>query len=309
MRLLFLGAGGTGGYFGGRAAQAGADVTFLVREARAQKLRAQGLRIESPRGDAVVAAQVVTEGELEGAYDVVVISCKAYDLPSAIAAIRPAVGPDTAILPIMNGVLQYDTLDAEFGAARVLGGLCQINATLGPEGQVRHLGQHAVFVYGERAGDPRSARCVALEAALAGADFTNRLSSDIQQDVWEKYVFLTTLAAATCLMRGPVGQIVSTDDGEAIVRDLLRECQQVAAASGHAVRSEADAAALKVLTDRQSPMTASMFRDLSQGARVEADHIVGDMVHRGRTLGLDTPALRMAYAHLQVYQARRAIGA
>src|SRR5690606_39791521 len=122
-------------------AQAGADVTFLLREARAQKLRAQGLRIESPRGDAVVAAQVVTEGELEGAYDVVVISCKAYDLPSAIAAIRPAVGPDTAILPIMNGVLQYDTLDAEFGAARVLGGLCQINATLGPRSEERRVGK------------------------------------------------------------------------------------------------------------------------------------------------------------------------
>ena len=309
MRLLFLGAGGTGGYFGGRAAQAGADVTFLLREARAQKLRAQGLRIESPRGDAVVAAQVVTEGELEGAYDLVVISCKAYDLPSAIAAIRPAVGPDTAILPIMNGVLQYDTLDAEFGAARILGGLCQINATLGPEGQVRHLGQHASLVYGERAGEPRSARCAALETALAGAAFSSRLSSAIQQDVWEKYVFLTTLAAATCLMRGPVGQIVSTDDGESIVRDLLRECQQVAAASGHTVRAEADAAALKVLTDRDSAMTASMFRDLRQGARVEADHIVGDMVHRGRTLGLDTPVLRVAYAHLQVYQAQRGIGA
>jgi len=309
MRLLFLGAGGTGGYFGGRAAQAGADVTFLVREARAQKLRAQGLRIESPRGDAVVQPQVATTADLHGPYDIVVLSCKAYDLPSAIEAIRPAVGPDTAILPIMNGVLQYDTLDAEFGASRVLGGLCQINATLGPDGQVRHLGQHAAFVYGERAGEPRSARCVALEAALADAAFNSRLSPAIQQDIWEKYVFLTTLAAATCLMRGAVGQIVSTDDGEAIVRDMLRECQQVAAASGHTVRAEADAAALKVLTDRESPMTASMFRDLSQGGAVEADHIVGDMVHRARTLGLDAPCLRMAYAHLQVYQARRAIGA
>ena len=309
MRLLFLGAGGTGGYFGGRAAQAGADVTFLVREGRAQTLSAQGLRIESPRGDAVLAPQLVTASEIDGPYDLVVLSCKAYDLPSAIEAIRPAVGPDTAILPIMNGVLQYDALDAEFGAARVLGGLCQINATLGPEGQVRHLGKHAAFVFGERAGEPRSTRCVALEAALADAAFSSRLSTAIQQDIWEKYIFLTTLAAATCLMRGAVGQIVSTDDGEAIVRDLLRECQQVAVASGYTLRAEADAAALKVLTDRESAMTASMFRDLSQDAPVEADHIVGDMVHRGRTLGLDVPYLRVAYAHLQVYQARRAIGA
>src|SRR5690606_5465859 len=269
MRLLFLGAGGTGGYFGGRAVQAGADVTFLVREARAQKLRAEGLRIESPRGDAVIKPRIVTAAELDGPYDVVVLSCKAYDFASAVDAIRPAVGPDTAILPIMNGVLQYDALDAEFGAARVLGGLCQINASLGPQGQVRHMGQHALLVYGERAGEPRSARCVALESALADAGFDSRLSDAILQDICEKFVFLATLAAATCLMRGAVGQIVSTDDGEAIMRDLLRECQQVAAASGHTVRAAADAAALKVLTDRQSPVTASMFRDLSQGGKVE----------------------------------------
>src|SRR5690606_18592655 len=129
MRLLFLGAGGTGGYFGGRAVQAGADVTFLVREARAQKLRAEGLRIESPRGDAVIKPAICTAAERVGPYDVVVLSCKADDFASAVDAIRPAVRPDTALLPIMSGVLQYDALDAEFGAARVLGGLCQINAS------------------------------------------------------------------------------------------------------------------------------------------------------------------------------------
>ena len=305
MRLLFLGAGGTGGYFGGRAAQAGADVTFLVREARAQKLRAEGLKIESPRGDAVVRPQLATANDLKAGYDVVVLSCKAYDLASAIEAIRPAVGPDTAILPIMNGMLQYDALDAEFGASRVLGGLCRINATLGAQGQVKHLGQHAVFVYGERAGEPRSARCTALEAALADAAFTSRLSTEIQQDVWEKYVFLTTMASATCLMRGSVGQIASTDSGEDILRSLLKECQQVAAASGHAVRAEANDSALKILTDRQSSMTASMYRDLSLNAPVEADHIIGDMVRRAGVLQLDVPYLRVAYTHLQVYQAQR----
>lgn len=306
MRLLFLGAGGTGGYFGGRAVQAGADVTFLVREARAQKLRADGLQIESPLGNAVVQPKLVIADELDAAYDVVVLSCKAYDLPSAIEAIRPAIGPDTAILPIMNGVLQYDALDVEFGASRVLGGLCQINATLGAQGQVKHLGQHASFVFGERAGEPRSARGTALEAALSEAAFTSRLSMDIQQDIWEKYVFLTTLASATCLMRGTVGQIAATDAGEDVLRGLLRECQQVAAASGHAVRAEADNFALKVLIDRDSSMTASMFRDLSLNGAVEADHIVGDMIRRAGVLQLDVPYLRVAYTHLQVYQAQRA---
>lgn len=306
MRLLFLGAGGTGGYFGGRAAQAGADVTFLVREPRAARIRDQGLRIQSPLGDVTLQPKLVTQQTLDGHYDVIVLSCKAYDLTSAIEAIRPAVGPDTAVLPIMNGVLQYDVLDREFGAHRVLGGLCQINATLGPEGEVVHLGKHANIVFGERAGPARSERGVALEQALAGGEYVSRLSDDIYQDIWEKYVMLTTLAAATCLMRGSVGQIASTDDGIDILKGLLQESQAVAAASGHAVRPEADAASQKLISDRTQPMTASMFRDLRQGAQVEADHIVGDMVHRARTLGVDATYLRVAYAHLQVYQAQRA---
>jgi len=306
MRLLFLGAGGTGGYFGGRAAQAGADVTFLVREPRAARISEQGLRIQSPLGDVTLHPKVVTQQTLQGHYDVVVLSCKAYDLASAIDAIRPAIGPDTAVLPIMNGVLQYDVLDREFGPQRVLGGLCQINATLGPEGEVVHLGKHANIVFGERAGAPRSERCVALEQALAGGEYVSRLSEDIYQDIWEKYVMLTTLAAATCMMRGSVGQIASTDDGIGILLSLLKETQAVAAASGYAVRPEADAAAQKLMTDRTQPMTASMFRDLRQGLPVEADHIVGDMIHRARALGVDATYLRVAYAHLQVYQAQRA---
>ncbi|MBO9330797.1 2-dehydropantoate 2-reductase [Achromobacter pulmonis] len=308
MRLLFLGAGGTGGYFGGRAAQAGADVTFLVREPRAARLREQGLRIQSPLGDATLHPKLATRDTLEGAYDVVVLSCKAYDLASAIEAIRPAVGPDTAVLPIMNGVLQYEVLDQAFEPHRVLGGLCQINATLGPEGEVVHLGKHAAIVFGERAGPARSARCEALEQALAGGEYTSRLSTAIYQDIWEKYVFLTTLAAATCMMRGSVGQIASTDDGVDILTTLLQESQAVAAASGHAVRPEADASARKILTDPAQAMTASMFRDLRQGLPVEADHIVGDMVRRARTLGVDATYLRAAYTHLQVYQAQRAAG-
>ena len=306
MRMLFLGAGGTGGYFGGRAAQAGADVTFLVREPRAARIREQGLRIKSPLGDATLQPQLVTQQTLQGSYDVVVLSCKAYDLASAIEAIRPAVGPDTAVLPIMNGVLQYDVLDREFEPHRVLGGLCQINATLGPEGEVVHLGKYANIVFGERAGPARSERCVALEQALAGGEYVSRLSTDIYQDIWEKYVFLTTMAAATCLMRGTIGQIASSDDGIDIMTGLLQESQAVAAASGHAVRPEADASARKLIGDRTQPVTASMFRDRSQGLPVEADHIVGDMVRRARTLGVDATYLRTAYAHLQVYQAQRA---
>ncbi|ARP79435.1 2-dehydropantoate 2-reductase [Bordetella genomosp. 8] len=305
MRMLFLGAGGTGGYFGGRAAQAGVDVTFLVRDARAAALREKGLRLRSPRGDATIHPGIVTAGDLGGDYDVVVLSCKAYDLGSAIAAIAPAVGPGTVVLPIMNGMAHYDVLDGKFGAQRVLGGLCQISATLGPEGEVVHMGEHASFVFGERAGEPRSERCVALEGALAQADFSSRLSTSIHQDCWEKYVFLCSLAAGTCLMRGSVGEIASTADGQGVLLGLLDEAQAVSAAAGYPVRPPADAAARKLFTDTGSPVTASMFRDLRQGLRVEGDHIVGDMIARGAATGVATPYLRVAYSHLQVYQNQR----
>ncbi|WP_454688003.1 2-dehydropantoate 2-reductase [Achromobacter aloeverae] len=308
MRLLFLGAGGTGGYFGGRAAEAGLDVTFLVREPRAARLREQGLRIKSPLGDSVVHPKLVTAETLDGHYDVVVLSCKSYDLESAMDAIAPAMGPDSAVLPIMNGLSHFEALEQRFGPHRVLGGLCQIIATLGPDGEVVQMGKGATLVFGERAGDPRSDRCLALESALAKANFTSRLSTDIHQENWEKFVFLCTLAAATCLMRGPVGLIVRSDDGAGIILSMLAEAQAIAAASGFKVRPDADASARKVLSDRDSPVTASMFRDLSQGLRVEADHIVGDMVKRGAALGIDAPYLRVAYSHLQVYQAQRDAG-
>ncbi|CAM3612507.1 2-dehydropantoate 2-reductase [Bordetella sputigena] len=305
MRMLFLGAGGTGGYFGGRAAQAGVDVTFLVRDARAAKLREQGLRLRSPRGDATVHPKVVTANDLDGHYDVIVLSCKAYDLASAVTAITPAVGPESAVLPIMNGMAHYDALDNTFGARRVLGGLCQISATLGPEGEIVHMGQQASLVFGERTGEARSERCVALESALAPADFSSRLSDAIYQDCWEKYVFLCTLAAGTCLLRGSVGEIASTRDGQAVMLGLLEEAQAVSAAAGYRVRPPADAAARKLFADAGSPVTASMFRDLRQGLRVEGDHIVGDMIARGAAAGIATPYLRVAYSHLQVYQNRR----
>jgi 2-dehydropantoate 2-reductase len=306
MRILFLGAGGTGGYFGGRAAQAGADITFLVRDARAERLRADGLVIKSGAGDAVVKPRLVTAATLESGYDAVVLSCKAYDLDSALDAIAPAVGPDTVVLPIMNGVLHYEVLDSRFGAHRVLGGLCNIVATLNPAGQVVHSGRTASLTLGERSGEPNSARALALAAELRKSDlFTTKLSSDIYQDIWEKFVFLATLAASTCLFRGPVGTISSTDDGEEIMRAMLAECQSVAAASSHPVRADAHDTALTWITDKQSRVTASMYRDLAGGGPVEADAIVGDMVHRAKTVGLETPYLRAAYCHLQVYQQLR----
>jgi 2-dehydropantoate 2-reductase len=305
MRVLVLGAGGTGGYFGGRLAEAGADITFLVRPKRAAKLAETGLRIKSPAGDATVPVKTVTADSLSGSWDLVILSCKAYGLAEAITDITPAVGPNTSVLPILNGLAHYQFLDAAFGHERVLGGLSHIFATLGPEGEVLMLGPIHRLTFGERNGGT-SPRTAAIAALCANAKFDSVHSAELMQDAWEKYVLLATLAGMTCLMRADIGTIMSTDDGDSICREMYGECSKVAEAAGHLPRPTARDLALGFVTDPNSRQTASMLRDLEGGGRTEGTHIIGDMLHRARSFGIDAPLLRVANAHLQAYEIRRA---
>lgn len=311
MRMLVLGAGGTGGYFGGRLAQSGADVTFLVRPARATQLAQHGLQIRSPLGDADFPVAHVAAEELkmlatEKPFDLVLLSCKAYDLDSSLAAIAPAVGPQTTVMPILNGLLHYAALDARFGRERVLGGLCFISAMKGPDGEVLHLGKPASITFGEREGDPDSARVRNFARLCERAGLDHLASPDIDQQLWIKYSFLTTLAAGTCLMRASVGRIVAGEGGSDFMHALYRECLAVAEAAGQPVPESSQATALATLTQADSPVKASMLRDLEAGQRVEAAHIVGDMLHRARSSGIPAPLLTAAWCHLQAYEAERA---
>ena len=307
MRLMILGAGGTGGYFGGRLAQAGVDATFLVRPARAALLRERGLRIRSPLGDADIAVQAVTADELAHAapFDLVLLSCKAYDLDSAMDAIAPAVAAGARVLPLLNGLRHYEALDARFGFANVPGGLCFISATLGADGEILHLGKPASMTFGEREGQAPDARLQALAAACTQAGIDHMHTPDIAQAQWAKYSFLTALAAGTCLMRAPIGTLVAGEGGVEFMTALHGECLAVAAASGQPIPAAAQASARETLTAAGSPMKASMLRDLEAGQRVEAAHIVGDMVHRAAAHGIATPHLQAAWVHLQAYEAQR----
>ncbi|MBM3356700.1 MAG: 2-dehydropantoate 2-reductase [Betaproteobacteria bacterium] len=304
MKVLVLGAGGIGGYFGGRLAQAGADATFLVRERRAEQLARDGLTIRSPFGDARLSVQTVLAGHLTPVYDIVLITCKAYDLEAAMAAIAPAVGPETALVPVLNGVRHIEDLEARFGPQRVLGGLVQIAATLAPGGEVHHLNKLHLLVFGERDGS-LTPRGEAFARVCASALFESRLSRTIYLELWEKFVFLATLAGMTCLMRASVGAIMKAADGEALMRDMLEECRKVAATSGTPPRAEAMARYAGLLTERDSSFTASMLRDMEREGPIEGEHIVGDMLRRARKFGISAPLLRAAYAHLQAYEATR----
>lgn len=311
MRILILGAGGTGGYFGGRLAQAGVDVTFLVRSARAAQLDRDGLRIRSALGDADLAVAHVTADALPALaaahpFDLVLLSCKAYDLGSALEAVAPAMAPSTTVMPILNGLRHYAALDARFGAGAVLGGLCFISAMKGQAGEVRHFGTPASMTFGER--DPArngSARSLAFEAACVQAGFEHLRSVDFMQAAWNKFTFLATLAAATCLMRASIGRIVASDGGAGFLEALHDECLAIARAAGQPVSSQDAGQARTQLTQPGSPLTASMLRDLESGQDVEASQIVGDMVARARAAGIVTPHLDAAWIHLQCYRSRR----
>lgn len=304
MKILVLGAGATGGYFGGRMAAAGADVSFLVRPSRAERLRSGPLKIESPMGDVAVSATAVTAEAIEPNYDIVVLSCKAYDLDAAIADITPAIGSDTRILPLLNGIAHLDRLDAAFATKRVLGGLCQIAATLLADGTIRHLNQTHLLVFGPRQPD-QEAVCAGLAEAIASAAFDKRHSEVILLEMWEKWVLLAALAAATCLMRASIGDIVAAPHGAAIIREILAECVEVATAAGFAPREAALTNIRGLLTEPGSTFTASMLRDVEAGNRVEADHILGDLIARAGASNVFTPRLHTAYCHLKAYENRR----
>ena len=306
MRILVVGAGATGGYFGGRLLQHGRDVTFLVRETRAAALARHGLVIHSATGDAhLPAPPTVLADDLHQPYDLILLSCKAYSLEQVMADIAPAVGPQTAILPLINGMRQLDLLDARFGAQHVLGGQCVIAATLDAQGAVQHLNQSHSLTFGERDGRA-SERMQRITQAFADAGFDARPSANVLQDMWDKWVFLASLAGITCLMRGPVGDIVAAPGGRAAALALLEECRVVAERSGHAPGEAALQRARGVLTEPGSTLTASMLRDLQHGHAIEADHVIGDMLARAGHKHVERSLLAVVYAHLKVYEAGRA---
>jgi 2-dehydropantoate 2-reductase len=299
-RILILGAGATGGYFGARLIEAGADVTFLVRPHRAALLAERGLRVLRSDGDFARPVRAVTAAD--GAYDLVVVSCKAYDLDAAIEAIDPAVGAHTRVLPLLNGLRHLDVLDAAFGAARVLGGLCHVSATLEADGAIRRFGALERLTYGSRDGTPVPA---AVDAALRAIGPQAVASADVVGAMWDKFAFIATLAGATCLMRGAVGEIVAADGGAALIRRLYGECTAVAARSGHPLGAAAADAALGILAAPGSPLKSSMLRDLERGARTECEHVLGDLHARAQAHAVDALLLAAALAHLRVYERRR----
>jgi len=302
LRILVLGAGALGGYFGGRLQQAGAQVGFLVRPARAAALRHDGLRIESPFGSVRLDVAIMTNPVPN--WDVVLLACKAYDLSAAIEAVRPAISDRVAILPLLNGLAHFEQLDAAFGANRVLGGLAKIQATMEPDGTIRHLNDWCSLIFGERDGR-ESQRVQALAAVAAAAPgVLSQPVPDIAYRLWEKLVHLGTAAIGTVLLRAAVGEIVRAG-GTAFLHDLLEKNAAIAAARGFPMQGPFLAEYRALFADPTSNYRTSMLRDLEAGRPIEAEHIIGYLHAAAVSAGIDAGAHALALLHARAYAERR----
>ncbi|MBU5376290.1 MAG: ketopantoate reductase family protein [Pantoea sp.] len=299
MRILIVGAGATGGYFGARLAQAGRDVTFLVRERRFRQLSENGLVLRTPQGVEKLQPQLAQAGSLRDPYDLIILTVKSFALAQAIEDIAPAVGEQTLIMPILNGMRHFDTLRDRFGD-KVIGGLVKINATLGEQGEVvRMTSLHQIY-YGALDGR-NDARLQRVDEALRAASVDTIFSDNIIGELWEKWLLLSTLGAVCCLARGDTQQALSAEGGEALLRGIFSEVLATITADGYQPRPAVTAKILELLSNPATPMTSSMYRDLCQGFDIEAEQVIGNLVKRAARNGVSVPLLNAVNVNLQVY--------
>jgi 2-dehydropantoate 2-reductase len=302
MRVLVVGAGATGGYFGGRLAQMGRDVTFLVRSARKAQIEASGLQIVSPHGDATVHPKLVTADTIDHPFDLILLTVKAFSLNAALDDLAAAVGPHSMILPVLNGMRHVPTITERFGASVLLGGVARIAGQLDAEGRVLHLAPFQELIYGEMDGS-ESDRLARVDALMQGAVFDARTSTRIVHEMWLKWVFLASLGGITCLARGTVGEIEAAG-GAAIATGFVDELVAIASAVGEVPSEKYVAGTKAALTARGSSLTASMYRDLQAGFRLEDDEILGDLLTLAQRHHIATPLLQAARVQLAINQAR-----
>jgi 2-dehydropantoate 2-reductase len=308
VKIAVMGTGALGGYFGARLAEAGEEVTFIARGAQLAALRADGLAVESPRGNLrLERVRATDDAKSIGPVDVVLFTVKLWSTEEAARALAPLIGRDTAVLSLQNGVDAYDVLSRFVGREHVMGAVCYISAVLDRPGVVQHAGQMARIVFGELDGR-KTARAEALLAACARArsGFDAELSADVERAIWEKFVFIVGLSGLTTLTRSSIGPVRSDPETRALLLDVMRETVAVGRAKD--VKLEPDFAdkRLSFIDTLPPEMTSSMLRDLERGNRLEVKWLSGAVARLGRDLGIETPANRAVYAALKLHADGRA---
>lgn len=297
MRILIIGAGATGGAFGTRLIEAGRDVTFLVRPGRAEALARDGLTLQAPDGRRTHRVRALTEIEPGSSYDLVIVAVKAPALEGVLATAEPAIGPETVIVPFLNGMDHLDALERAY-PGRVLGGLVKIVATVDESGAVVQMTPLSTMTIGPLHGTPVPD---AVREALDVPGVRLDVDESVETRLWEKWAFIASAGVITCLFRGTIGDILAAG-GEGHILRAIAETEDVARAAGHPVGERSHGQSVAMLTEPRSSFTSSLYRDLQHGDPAEAEHIIGGMAARARALGVATPLLDAALLQLRTHR-------
>jgi len=302
MKILVVGAGGIGGYFGGRLLEKGEDVTFLVRQNRKKQLETQGLNIESEHGNYRTSPNLLVAGESSEPFDVIIITTKSYQLDGAIEDIKQYASSDTMVLPLLNGIAHVDRLIEAFGEQSVIGGLCFIETTLNAEGTIVQTSPIHDLVFGELSGQ-KSERISNLQAAFADTKANFILSENIQQDMWHKYSFITAMSGVTTLMRAPIGPIRDIEAGNRTIETLLKEISLIMKKINAPIKDGLPSMQLKKMLEMGHSMKSSMQRDMEKSFPTEIEHLQGYLLQKARKHHLEVPVLEAVYANVKIYEA------
>ncbi|MFT4415078.1 ketopantoate reductase family protein [Fredinandcohnia humi] len=303
MRILVVGAGAVGGYFGGRLLEKGEDVTFLVRETRQKQLQENGLQIESVHGNLNLTPKTIQSVDEAEPFDVIILSTKQYHLEGALQSIEPYVTENTMIYPLLNGFVHLEVLKNRFNPQNVIGGLCFIESTLDAEGRIIQTSPRHLAVFGELSGE-KTERILQLEQVLSGTKTNFQLSDNIIRDMWHKYMFITGLSGITTLMRSPIGPIREEANGQKLISNFYKEIGSVMRALEAPIADDIEEQHLHTINSVPYDMKSSMQRDMEKGIQVEADQLQGYLYKIAQEKGIGTPLLEVIYSNLKVYEAQ-----
>lgn len=303
MRFLVVGAGGIGGYFGGRLVEKGEDVTFLVRESRKQQLEKNGLVVESVHGNMKFQPKSILSGESAEPFDVILLSTKSYHLQGATESTKPYVTENTMILPLLNGIAHVEELRSAFGENHVIGGLCFIETTLDENGNVVQTSPIHDLVFGEFSNE-KTERILKLQAAFEGTKANFRLSDNIEQDMWHKYQFIATLSGVTSIFRSPIGPIRDQEYGVETLQTLLQEVGSVMRSVKAPLADGIEASQLDKIMQMGYNMKSSLQRDMEKGLKTESEHFFGYLLQIAKEKQLSAPVIGTIYANLKLYEAQ-----
>ena len=299
MRVLVLGAGAVGGYFGGRMAEVGMDVTFLVRDKRRKKLEKTGLIIKSPKGDFSIRPKLATIDKVRSDFDVILFTNKAYDLDQILqSAFRVKDG--STIIPLLNGYTHIEKLRNKFPNARLFGGIAHIFSTLREEGEIHHFNDIHSLTFGHLSkADEKVGR--KFFDICSSANFSIKYSDNITVDLWHKWILIATVAGATTLFNATIGEIASTEHGRSFIKDLHNECISIAKSEKITVNTEELAQQSHFLADKQSTWNSSMRRDMLNNSKIECEHIFLELIKIADKNRVLCPSLKTVMINGEIY--------